>query len=207
MIYSSDAMIGVSSFILVFYIDRVVHRGFQYISKGKGKGVFGSKVTAFLLSAPYLMFFILFIIEIAAGVGQPQSVHRSHFYCTIGLPIAHLGPGISAGLSTLGVVLLAVTLARLFRHKRRQGELKNIIPAGSGIDLSLILRMFLFVALTIAGAIIAMAFLSHIKGPVPNILLSLAPVIMALIFGTSPDLLRVYFFCRRSTVRKEDIVV
>jgi len=201
MIYSAGGMIGVSSLVFVYYINTKVRHAINGMQDVK----MSNWSIIMMLIAPYAVFLVIFCIEMLVALQHAEAVHRSSFYCTIDHPIAHLGPGIAGGMITGACIFQVYTMIKIFRHWKSIG--KHLKSNENGVNISLIIRMTIFTVAAFLGVLISLTFITQLKSVFFNIGLSIFPLLVLVVFGSSKDLL---FRCSRrklsgTTMRKSSV--
>lgn len=152
-----------------------------------------------LLGAPYAAFIVWSIPVAIMGVLHPENIERldQTYYCSYGNTVFG---DITTSFGVLAILATAVIQGWTARLLHRTWRATRQVRASGGIDLSLIIRICVFVGLQIVFIILTVIdmFLEpdsarFALGQFVNIFESLVPLIAFFIFGLRSSVLEVWF--------------
>jgi len=185
MIYAAPAMGGTSVFVFTLHLYLVLRQSIGKVPPKRPR-----LRLIIMLSAPYVAYFIMFVVAMFSGYSRAEKVHRSSLYCTIGISaVTSLSGGISAVAILAAVIIETLTVITVHQHwlSFRRGK--------SGITMSILIRtsILLFFSLVAFGT--CMVFLANLTSVIPNFVLAILPVATFIVFGTQLDFMQVWFSC------------
>jgi len=185
MIYGAPAMGGMSVFMFTLHLYLVLRQ-----SVGKMPQSWPKMRLFLMISAPYLAYLLLFIVAIFTGYSRPDKVHRSRFYCTMNIGAVNmLASGLSAAAVLASVIVSILTVITVHHHWKTFRRGKN------GISMSILIRSFIVLFISILALLTCLAFLADIQSSVPNFVLACLPFSAFILFGTQTDFMQIWFFC------------
>jgi len=138
--------------------------------------------TAFLLTAPYMVYGAWTTAAAWLGIQNPDRISRNRrfFYCSLEYSTLTDGIGLFTALTLIITMVFEIWIAVIVRKNWR-----DIRKAGSGggVALDLIFRVFLFGIYIILGTVLSLLSLVAPKSPIPDLWVVTVPVVVVLIFG------------------------
>jgi len=152
--------------------------------------------TAFLLTAPYIVYGSWATAAAWLGIRNPDRISRNRrfFYCSLEHSQLTDGIGLFTALILITTMVfeiwIAVIVRKNWRDIRRAGS-------GGGVALDLIFRIFLFGIYIILGTVLSLLSLVAPRSPIPDLWVATVPMIVVVIFGSQKDVFRTFIFWRK----------
>ncbi|KAF9565735.1 hypothetical protein CPC08DRAFT_157252 [Agrocybe pediades] len=150
-----------------------------------------------MLAAPYIAQITFSIAAFCISWNHPDRVDRAHryFYCALDHRQLAIAMGAFTSIMCVGIVILEVHLIVI--AYRNQRGLRNAGQGKNGVDFQFFLRVLVFGAFIAFGVIVNFVYLIAPTSTAPDIFAAMAGTVVFLVFGTQPDVLRVWCFWRR----------
>ncbi|KAJ3503367.1 hypothetical protein NLJ89_g8467 [Agrocybe chaxingu] len=160
--------------------------------KGEAKQESTAKLVLMLVS-PYAAWFVFTLAAFFLATERPDKVTRARttFYCSLDFPPLNNGRRAIVFFICLGIVAIEIQLAlivyRTWRGLRSAGRWKMA-------DFQLVFRVLGFAIYVTAGIVINLVSTVYPGSVFPDMYSATAGIVLFLLFGTQPDVLRVWFF-------------
>ncbi|GLB38953.1 hypothetical protein LshimejAT787_0601150 [Lyophyllum shimeji] len=191
LIYSAPPLTAATTLALVIQI-RFLLCSVITSTPSKAPRIPGILLTS-LLVVPYLLYVTILIGTLVVGWRDPLIVRRvgSGMYCNFSNRVPGRVSTVLVALIMLPAVVLEVLICTALR---RQWALFKSQPDA----LSMALRVVAFTFVGIFAIALSLVFFFTIdRASALNIVISIVPVSAVLIFGTQPDVLRVWMFWKK----------
>ncbi|KAF9463059.1 hypothetical protein BDZ94DRAFT_1322140 [Collybia nuda] len=189
LLYGITPMWAVAILMLLYYMLVALHDDISSLGRG---------ITIFMLSAPYIAqcSFTIATLILAWNNTELVNRHRRFFYCSLNNNGLAMGMWLFTLTIGLGILVLGValgsTLYRNWRALRKVGQ-------KSGVEVQLFVRVLIFVAYIAFGMFAITISIFDPHNLMPDLYAATIGAAVFLLFGTQPDVLRVWCFWRRST--------
>jgi hypothetical protein len=148
-----------------------------------------------MLSAPYIAQFSFSMANLIVALENPTKVNRKKrfFYCSLKVPALINAMTLFTFIVSVGILMLQLQLAAILYRNWR-----GIRKAGrsSGVDVQLILRVLAFGIYVFFGMVANVISTFVERSFAPDIYAATFGTVVLLVFGTQPDILRVWCFWR-----------
>ncbi|KII90604.1 hypothetical protein PLICRDRAFT_683300 [Plicaturopsis crispa FD-325 SS-3] len=159
-----------------------------------------------MLLAPYITFFVFWISSLVVALHNPHNVDRDRrfFYCSLHNRIfSHFSQAFTL-IACLVISVIEVIVANKLYHNW-QGKQKAGLSAD--VDVQLVLRVLAFGFYIFAAICFSLVSLFVPYSPATDMYFSTIPLVVFLIFGTQPDVLRAWAFWRPRRYEVDDTIV
>jgi len=153
--------------------------------------------TAVLLVLPYMAFGGFAIASAWIGTRNIENLSRDRrvFYCSLqNAPLTNAIAGVVA-VTLIATTALEVWIGIILHRNWR--ALRNTGSDGSGLDISLVVRVVVFGGYVFIGLVLSLLSIVAPKTIVPDMWIASVGFAVVLIFGSQADVLRVLMFWRR----------
>lgn len=178
VIYTTISMSATSVFCLVLHLWFSVHASnVDRPSPWRGP---------FLWGLPHVVGVAMFIFSVVRGVLTPDTaiLARDGVYCSIGRPVGAVSSSV-CGLFILFALILEVHLAITVLRRGRSRRMTEL-------PRDFVVRLIIYSAYAVFTLIAALLLL-FVTSVIPFIFMSSLPLVVFILFGTGPDILRVWF--------------
>ncbi|EKM57259.1 uncharacterized protein PHACADRAFT_208365 [Phanerochaete carnosa HHB-10118-sp] len=146
--------------------------------------------TIICLVSPWIVYGSVALVTLVIGLRDPQLVRRATYYCVIN--DAHLTEtvGTVGSVATLAAIVLEVWIVALLYRNR--SSIKQLSRNGRGLDFSLVFRVCVFGVYVFIGLCLNIMLAINLTSPIPDLICSTFPIAIFVVFGTQPDIWRIW---------------
>jgi len=156
-----------------------------------------------LIAAPWIAFFIFFVIAILSITSSSDVQPNDHrLFCHLTIKTLSYIVIVTAGCA--GLILYPTEIRTGIILYRNWKAFRSLSRDNSRISLSMFIRLIVMTFLTCLGMGMAAINLPGLGGAgwsdSKNIVLITAPILTAIAFGTQRDIMGAWIFCRRKKI-------
>ncbi|KAF9071789.1 hypothetical protein BDP27DRAFT_458650 [Rhodocollybia butyracea] len=200
LIYASPALTGFTSLAMCLHVCLFVHAALN-VPMTQVK----TSITTLLVVGPYIVWITMFVVLFLLGQTHPQAVQLSPtgFYCHLKLPEPVTVSSSITIIATIGVTITETWMA--IKVHQNRGHLTQ-----TSHPMAFVVRVFLFGFVDLFTLAVGLLFLQPQptrRDDVANcFLMSLVPMLVLVIFGSQKDIIQVWMFWKKPTVKAEDLL-